>query len=155
MLAESLVPELKGGDSLLYYSLKLYKLSPELRWTAGGYIWPVDRSVECGNDIFTTPAAHGPYSSPRRRRQSDRYSTGRGGFSVSPHSDSEEEEAESLRSRVEGSGAIPISEADIFIVTDKESLAGASKITKARVPYISGGVLDKLIVNVLMLVFVP
>jgi hypothetical protein len=52
-LAESLVPhvwfltppprfadrffsQLKAGDCLLYHSIKLYQLNPELHWTAGG-----------------------------------------------------------------------------------------------------------------------
>ena len=38
--------QLKGGDSLLYHALKVYKLAPEIRWTAGGYIWAPDQTVD-------------------------------------------------------------------------------------------------------------
>ncbi|KAJ7177261.1 hypothetical protein C8R43DRAFT_974722 [Mycena crocata] len=46
LVAESLFPHLKGGDSILYHVLKLYKLGPALHWTAGGYIWP-RTGLEC------------------------------------------------------------------------------------------------------------
>ena len=52
---------MKGGDSILYHALKLYKLLPELRWAAGGYIWPVDRTVEWGPE-----PVENPYSTGRR-----------------------------------------------------------------------------------------
>ncbi|KAH9911472.1 uncharacterized protein BXZ73DRAFT_93365 [Epithele typhae] len=44
VVAESLVPG--GGESILYQVLKMYKLMPELHWTAGRHIWPVDQAVE-------------------------------------------------------------------------------------------------------------
>ncbi|TFK75516.1 hypothetical protein BDN72DRAFT_831773 [Pluteus cervinus] len=46
VFAGSLIPLLKGGDYLLYQALKHYKVVTELSWTAGGYIWPADRTVE-------------------------------------------------------------------------------------------------------------
>ena len=49
--------QLKGGDSVLYHAIKLYKLAPELRWTAGGYIWPVDQVVEFSSDVAGSPTS--------------------------------------------------------------------------------------------------
>lgn len=107
---------------------------------------------------MTPTGGRSPYASPTRRRPADRFpgtgGTLHGGFSLSQHSDSDEEEAgETLRSRVAMSGAVPLAEAEIFVVTDKDTFQGA--ITKERVPFVSGGALDRLIVNVLLVVYVP
>ncbi|KAI0062542.1 hypothetical protein BV25DRAFT_1803780 [Artomyces pyxidatus] len=144
VLAETLVPYLKGGDSILYHAIKLYKLSPELRWTAGGYIWPVDRTVECGPEVDGSP-----YSGGRRTRRQPGV---RGAVSTYGEEADEEEEIESLRYRVEESGAIPLSEADIVLLADK-TMSG--NISKERVPLVSAGELDKLVVNILLVVYVP
>ncbi|KAF8263285.1 hypothetical protein EI94DRAFT_1772985 [Lactarius quietus] len=133
VLAESLVPYLKGGDSILYHAVKLYKLSPELRWTAGGYIWPVDRTVECGPEV----SDGGSYSNSGRRPLS-------GGYGTGSYSD-EGDHIINLQHRVEQSGAIPLAEADIMSGT----------ISKERVPLVSKGLLDKLVVNILLVVYVP
>jgi len=53
LLADSLVPLLKGSDVTLYHALKLFRLTPELRWSAAGYIWPVDKTVKF--DRFEEP----------------------------------------------------------------------------------------------------
>ncbi|KAF8646615.1 hypothetical protein AX16_007116 [Volvariella volvacea WC 439] len=61
--------QLKGGDALLYHALKTFKLNPELNWTAGGYIWPVDRTVEIlpEDEISTNPLINSiPGVSPAR-----------------------------------------------------------------------------------------
>ncbi|KAI0298352.1 hypothetical protein B0F90DRAFT_1818731 [Multifurca ochricompacta] len=143
VLAESLVPYLKGGDSLLYHAVKLYKLSPELRWTAGGYIWPVDRTVECG------PEPDGnSYSGSGRRPLS-------GVYGAAPYVDGGEQII-NLQHRVEQSGAIPLAEANIVLLADEDisgSMSGS--ISKERVPLVSNGLLDKLVVNILLVVFVP
>ena len=73
----------------------------------------------------------------------------RGPFGISYTPDLE---AENMRLRIEGSGAIPISEADIFILTDWESPGPAGK---ERVPFVSGGLLEKLVVNVLLVTYIP
>ncbi|TDL27905.1 hypothetical protein BD410DRAFT_712793 [Rickenella mellea] len=161
VLAETLVPHLKGGDALLYHSLKLYKLVPELRWAAGGYVWPVDRMVDFESEFNALGGLRSPGSAASRRRTEAavRFPTPSrvGGFKVDHYSglpNPEEEESEALRSRVEQSGAIPLSETDIHIVADKDAHEGS--VTKERVPYMSGGgTLDKLIVNALLVVFVP
>ncbi|KAG6336174.1 hypothetical protein ID866_2912 [Astraeus odoratus] len=161
-LAESLVPHLKGSDSLLYHALKVYKLVPELHWAAGGYIWPIDRTVECGNETndsptsavasmmagFSTSALS--YSSPSRRTVPMR--------PMSYYGDPEEDEAEILRAqsdiirtRVEESGAVPLSEAEIFILSDW----APGPISKEKVYFTSNGELEKLIVNVLLVTYVP
>jgi len=142
MLAESLVPNLKGGDSLLYHAIKLYKLAPELHWTAGGYIWPIDRTVEVGSDAADNSAAL-TFGGARRGLPAVR-----GPF---VYGDSEEEEVDNLRSRVENSGAFPLAEADITILSDWQ---GTGPVSKERVPFVTNGELEKLVVNVLMVTYV-
>ncbi|KAG1730275.1 uncharacterized protein EDB91DRAFT_790254 [Suillus paluster] len=155
-LAESLVPHLKGSDSLLYHALKVYKLAPELHWAAGGYVWPIDRTVECGNDLLDSPTSlsmgfPSAFGSPARSAKSIR-------GPMSYYGDLEEDdvqmmkiEADSLRMRVEESGAIPLSEAEIFILSDRVP----GPMAKERVHFVSNGELEKLIVNVLLVIYVP
>ncbi|EPQ50762.1 hypothetical protein GLOTRDRAFT_66433, partial [Gloeophyllum trabeum ATCC 11539] len=145
LIADSLVPNLKGGDSLLYHALKLFKLSPELRWTAGGYIWPVDRAVECVDEIDVMGGARTPLATTNGSR---RAAAVRGAFSA--YGD-ESSDVLDLRSRVEDSGAIPLAEADITILTDWNQ---PGPITREKVPFVSNGTLEKLIVNVLLVVYV-
>jgi len=156
-IAESLVPHLKGSDSLLYHALKLYKLAPELHWAAGGYIWPIDRTVECGGDaVPETPAAmmgfSAPFTPPSKRVVP---------MPVRPMSyygdPAEDEELDTMRDgdlmrmRVEESGGIALAEAEITVLSD---WAPGLK-TKERVYFASGNELEKLIVNVLMVTYVP
>jgi hypothetical protein len=158
-IAESMVPHLKGSDSLLYHALKSFKLAPELHWAAGGYIWPIDCTVECGSDAVPespTAAMMGfapPFTSPSKRG---------GGMPARPMSyygdptedeelDTMRTEADIIRLRVEESGAIALAEAEIFILSDW----APGPMTKERVYFASGGELEKLIVNVLMVTYVP
>jgi hypothetical protein len=142
MLAESLVPNLKGGDSLLYHAIKLYKLAPELHWTAGGYIWPIDRTVEVGSEAADNTGAL-TFGGARRGIPAVR-----GPF---VYGDPEEEEVDNLRARVENGGAVPLAEADITILSDWQ---GTGPVSKERVPFVSNGELEKLVVNVLLVTYV-
>lgn len=142
VLAESLVASLKGGDSLLYHAIKLYKLTPELHWYAGGYIWPMDRLVEVGSENPDTGAI--TFGASRKGLPAVR-----GAFSAYGES---EEDMESLRVRVEDSGAVPLEEAGITILSDWQATA---PISKERVPFVSNGQLEKLVVNVLLVTYVP
>ncbi len=54
-----------------------------------------------------------------------------------------------LRHRIEASGALPLPEADVTVLTDGGALG------KERVPFVSGPSLEKLCVNTLIVVFVP
>ncbi|TFK52832.1 hypothetical protein OE88DRAFT_1627401 [Heliocybe sulcata] len=145
VLADALVPNLKGGDSILYHALKLFKLAPELRWTAGGYIWPVDRAVECVDEVDGMGGARTPVASMNGARRAPAV---RGTFSI--YGD-QEDDVEDLRSRVEDSGAIPIEESGITVLSDWKP----GPMTREKVPFVSNGVLEKLIVNVLLVVYVP
>ena len=142
---------MKGGDSILYHALRLYKLTPELRWTAGGYIWAVDQSVEFiheGTDSPITLAGRHPPGV----LGGGRVPPLRGPFSST--SEPGEDELEDLRSPVIKSGAIPISEADISTLSDSMTFHGL--IAKERVPFVSTlGDVEKLVVNVLMVICVP
>ena len=64
-----------------------------------------------------------------------------------------DELVENLRLRAEDSGAIPLAEADISILTEWNT--PNMDIGKERVYFVSGGELEKLVVNVLMVVYVP
>jgi hypothetical protein len=136
--------QLKGGDSLLYHTLVAYKLNPELHWTAGGYIWPVDRTVNWdGHSV--------DYGARRSFGAPKGVPAVRGPFGIS-YAPDPQAEAESLRLRIESSGAIPIFDADVFILTDWESPGPAGK---ERVPFVADGELQKLVVNVLLVTYVP
>ncbi|KAG7445361.1 uncharacterized protein BT62DRAFT_191236 [Guyanagaster necrorhizus] len=141
VLAEYLVPYLKGGDSVLYNALRLYKLTPELHWTAGGYIWPIDHLVESLSEDISSPGL----DIVRRGTPALR-----GAFST--YGDPElHGEVDNLRQRIASSGAIPLLEAEITILTD----GNVQAVGKERVPFVSNGQLDKLVVNAVIVVYVP
>lgn len=54
-----------------------------------------------------------------------------------------------LRQRIEASGALPLQEVGITVLTDGGNLG------KERVPFVSGSQLEKLCVNTLMVVYIP
>ncbi|TFK32163.1 hypothetical protein BDQ12DRAFT_692899 [Crucibulum laeve] len=153
-VADTLVPLLKGGDSLLYHAFKMYKLAPELHWTAGGYIWPVDRIVEFfGEDIVAKSPTQGgrmPFGvvngsrtgTPAVRGAFGAYG---GGF--------QDVEVDAVRSYVEASGAVSLAEADITLLTDWTNPTPV--VGKERVPFVAAGELEKLVVNALLVVYIP
>jgi len=144
-IAETLVPMLSGGDALLYHALRSYELAPTLQWTAGGYIWPVDRPV----DMSVEPPAPPRAASPPVR--------GMFGFSAPPApAPPPPDEAEVLRLRVESGGGSPLSQADIMVLADWDPTGqgSMSAIGKERVAFVTNGELGKLVVNVLLVVFV-
>ncbi|KAG6873393.1 hypothetical protein C0995_016203 [Termitomyces sp. Mi166 len=148
-LAESVVPLLRGGDSVLYHAIKLYKLFPELHWTAGGYIWPIDQSVDfVSQDIAEDHPLWG-YVFPGR--VSDVRPL-RGPFNTTPLVDAATQAA-NLRTRVEDNGAVPLPEANITVLTGWN--ASTAVAGKERVYLLSNGELGKLVVNILLVVFVP
>lgn len=161
VLAESLVPyvsselsifiicscrddhQLKGGDSLLYHALKVYNLIPELHWTAGGYIWPIDCSVDCGSEITVL----------KKKRHSSTGIPVRGIFATTSTGSSEMEENEIMRNRVEAGGGISLTEAGISLLVDWTS--PGPHTGKERVPFVSGRGLEKLVVNIIMVTYIP
>ena len=77
----------------------------------------------------------------------------RGLFSSSA-SEPGEEEAEGLRAKVVRSGGIPIADTDIRVLSDQITFPGV--ISREKVPFVSPvGDMEKLVVNVLMVVYVP
>ncbi|THH00262.1 hypothetical protein EW026_g2251 [Hermanssonia centrifuga] len=144
-LADSLVPHLKGGDSVLYHALKLYKLQPELRWSAGGYIWPVDQVVDISlavDDAPISPNMRVSFPSPLGSRQSP--SPPMRGIGISSVSDIGESTTDDLRSKVERSGAVLLAGAGITLLSDP---AASGAISKARVPFVRSGELEKLVLR--------
>ncbi|KAG1741025.1 hypothetical protein EDD22DRAFT_1007260, partial [Suillus occidentalis] len=144
--AESLVPHFKGRDSLLYHALKEYKLAPELHWAARGYVWPIDRTVECRYDVLDSPNKSIIDGLSQRFWITCSFSK------IRQEDDVEimKIEASNLRMRVKESGAIPLSEAEIFILSDWVP----GPLAKVRLHFVSNGELEKLIVNVLV-IYVP
>jgi hypothetical protein len=89
------------------------------------------------------------FGSPARSTKSSR-------SSLNYYGDLDEDQVEmiksdQLRMRIEESGAIPLSEAEIFILSDWVP----GPIAKNRVYFVSNGELEKLIVNVLLVIYVP
>lgn len=127
--------------------MKLYKLTPELHWAAGGYVWPVDRTVDCAADPSspTMSAGSGPRTPgglPAVRGPFSQYGDEDEGIAV-----------ESLRTRVVRSGGMLLTDAGVTVLRDWESpnvLMG-----KERVAMVNRGELEKLVVNALVLVYVP
>lgn len=179
--------QLKGSDAVLYHALRLYKLNPELRWAAGGYVWPVDKTVHLSTYIEadgfrsrSRPNINNPYSAPnsplqgnraaRQRRRSVSRSasaanyeagsstgsigmTGVGTYAHGSRSvifDPEENEDEELRDLVAEGGAIPLQETDILILTPRDS-----SVSREKLSLISKGTLDRLYVNILLVLYVP
>lgn len=112
-------------------------------------MWPVDKVIDFqSDDESMSPAMRSPFSilngsrnvtSPRRT-------------SLSSVSEAGDPPIEDLRTKVIKSGAVPISETNIFVLSD-QALTGP--ISKVKVPFVQNGELEKLVVNALIVVFVP
>ncbi len=99
--------------------------------------------MECGPEVLDGSA----YNSPGRHPLS-------GGYGAGPYVD-EDDHIINLQHRVEQSGAVPLAEADIVLLADKDMSGSMSgSISKERVPLVSKGLLDKLVVNILLVVYV-
>ncbi|KAJ7082347.1 hypothetical protein C8R43DRAFT_909689 [Mycena crocata] len=149
-LAESLVPHLKGGDAILYHALKLYKLAPALHWTAGGYIWPLERPVEIFND---EPAQPQPLRSNGSPLQTHPLPAMRGAPVYNGSANYAASPLDTLRARVQESGAVPLGDAEVTLLTDWRAPPDAP-VGKARVHFVAEGMLEKLVVNVVLVAFV-
>lgn len=123
----------------MYHALKSYNLAPELHWTAGGYIWPVDRTVE----MFEDP---GPQASPNRLSGLPPL---RGAFAGGQG----DVDFDNLRARVEASGAILLATAGISVLGLEWGLDQI--VGKERVTFVSGGELEELVVNAVIVAYVP
>lgn len=128
---------------MLYHALKVYKLAPELRWTAGGYVWSVDQTVDISSDDGSGPIT--------TRTSRPGVPPVRGTFST--QGDYDDNETDDLRAKVERSGGIPLAEAEIDVLNDP---VYPGPISKERVPFVSAsGDIERLVVNVLVVVYVP
>ena|ERR1700676_2979159 len=112
--------------------------------TLGGYIWPMDRTVEVGSE---NPDANGGVITFGGSRMTMPAARG----AINAYGEPEEE-FDDLRARVEDSGAVLLADADITILSDWQA---AVPVSKERVPFVSNGQLEKLVVNVLLVTYVP
>jgi hypothetical protein len=148
---------LKGGDALLYDAFKFHKLAPDLHWTAGGYIWPVDHTLEFFvDDVRQGGPAANPINmrSPSPNPGFGRVPQTRGGYGANPTGGpGYEGEGGGLEPRVRASGALSFAEANISLLTDQNNPNPV--IGKERVDFVSHGELTKLVVNVLLVIYIP
>lgn len=155
-VANSLVPQLKGGDALLYDAFKFHKLAPDLHWTAGGFVWPVDHTLELFVDDISRGRSNinpiGGMRSPSPNPGFGRLPQSRGGY-PSSGGFGQEDNGNELGPRVRASGAVSFTEANITLLTDQNNPNPV--IGKERVEFVSNGELTKLVVNVLLVVFIP
>lgn len=87
------------------------------------------------------PPMHGAFSNTSPRMPGAIHGVGR------------EAPTDMLRLRVEGSGAIPLADAEVALLSDWRAPPDAP-VGKARVHFVSEGMLEKLVVNVLLVAFV-
>jgi len=160
----------------------MYKLSPELQWTAGGYIWPPKTTIQFPTQDITTghstakspfltttrtPGFHTQqgYGIPTREepiRGSPYYPTPGGGHELV------ETEADILRIKVEEAGGIPLIDTDIQVCTESEGspkptlpyempkpTLPLTQVGAEHVYFVSAGELEKLVVNTLLVVYIP
>lgn len=97
------VSQLKGGDNMLFQALRIFNITPELRWTAGGYIWNADRVVDLTTTSPVVPSSHSA-GTP---------------YQFLNHEQDLRENSE-LRERVERSGAIPLQDSGVGVLQDWE-----------------------------------
>ena len=65
-----------------------------------------------------------------------------------------EDETDDLRQKVVKSGGVPLAETDILLLSDQVTYPGV--ISREKAPFVSSmGELEKLVVNILMVVYVP
>ena len=124
---------MKGVDLLVYNAFKLHKLQPELHWTAGGFIWPADRTLEdFGDDIGANPLTH-PSAVVIGNNPVD-----------------------AIRARVEASGAVSLLQANVTVLSDWSNNLNVAPVKgEQRVYFVSNGELEKLVLNVLLVIYVP
>lgn len=173
---------------MLYQAFKMYKLAPELQWTAGGYVWPSNMTIQFPTEDITNghPSAKSLFSTARMPGFNVQRGYGvpsreehvppvRGAFGSPYHGSGSHEldqtEADILRMKVEEAGGVPLAEAEIHVCTDWEAsprqtpygMPKPSTMTQApttpvgveHVYFVSAGELEKLVVNTLLVVYVP
>ena len=62
-------------------------------------------------------------------------------------------EGEAIRARVQASGAVPLQDANITLLTDPRN--PTPSVGRERVYFVSNGELEKLVVNALIVVYIP
>ena len=65
------------------------------------------------------------------------------------------QEFDGIRSRVEASGAVSLQKANITVLTDWSNLNVPPVKGEQRVYFVSNGELEKLVLNVLVVIYVP
>ncbi|KZS96750.1 hypothetical protein SISNIDRAFT_406878 [Sistotremastrum niveocremeum HHB9708] len=169
VVADSIVPLLKGSDAILFHAVKLYGLQAELRYAAGGYIWTAQQTVQLSN----SPQAQSSYpggplplspassSGSSGRHRDSHYAPPRRSMTPSRRAGSSGSDED--RHYYEDSGAITLREADVEVLTPPRAPRGVSgrrpavgvtgPVTRLPVPFVSGGQLNRLFVNVLLVVY--
>ena len=93
-----------------------------------------------------------PYSPPRGASSPPGRGGSFGSFGFNPN----DQEFDAIRSRVEASGATSLVDANITVLSDWSNLnVAAPTIGRQRVYFVSNGELEKLVVNALVVIYVP
>lgn len=132
----------------MYHAVKIYKLQPQLRYCAGGFIWPVDKPALILDD------KRGPQSATPFNRAGRSRSLTRDSQMQSYQRRQEFEEDADLADKVQRGGAVPLADENIFLLHSPEQ----GHIAKERVPFLANDAensLDHLYVNVVLVVFIP
>ncbi|QRV99079.1 hypothetical protein RhiJN_27098 [Ceratobasidium sp. AG-Ba] len=159
VLADSLAPYLKGADAVLYHAVKIYKLQPQLRYCAGGYIWPVDKPALILDSNRSGPQSATPFRTVGRSRSLTREGRSQSNLGGSRELQiynrrQEQEEDADLADKVQRGGAVPLADENITLLHSPEQ----GHIAKERVPFLANdaeNTLDHLYVNVVLVVFIP
>jgi len=165
VIADTIVPQLKGGDAVLFHAVKLYGFDVELRYTAGGFIWAAPHTIQLiPGDAPLSPTSSSSSSSlhdqPTGRRRALSISLSQ--KDVAPHLRSSLDEEErmrntppesqhSVKNQVLASGAQKLVDAGVLALT-APSRRVQGPVTRLPVPFIANGAMNRLWVNVLMVV---
>jgi len=77
----------------------------------------------------------------------------RGAFGSFPDPSFSQDDTDAIRMRVQQSGGVPIADANITLLTDYKN--PAPSVGREKVFFVSKGDLEKLVVNVLLVVYIP
>jgi hypothetical protein len=168
----------------------MYKLAPELQWTAGGYVWPSNMTIQFPTEDITNghPGAQSLLNTARMPgfhvqrgygvpSREENVPPIRGAFG-SPYQglggrELGDTEADILRIKVEEAGGIPLADAEIQICTEVDApprqppgpygmprpnpapQSSDNPVGVEHVYFVSAGELEKLVVNTLLVVYIP
>jgi len=153
---------------MLFNAVKLYNFKTDFRYTAGGYLWSPQHTIQLLplSELPISPTSSEGSDDSRRRGSSVRNKLSRrsnGHLRKNSNSSDDDDRMslnrpfvddgsqQSIQSQVIASGAISMMESDVFALTaSTRRIQGP--VTKRPISFISNGILSRLWVNVLLVV---